>query len=417
MSWPTPTRSSCAPVPPMSERMRLASWGLLALLSACGGARPPGEGAVTCGGGERAATGALCASPAADASAGEAAASRPSDLGDGGAASSTATPEPSAAPRPTTVALARTGVPELDELLRRGDAAFEDDKLDEADRAYREASTKFPKRVAGSVGRARVRMQRAAPSLGFAAAEGDKTVGAVASELRALAAREPAFAVAKLELGRALLLLGDGASARTVLEATARTLADEPEAHSTLGIALLATGDGEGAVAALGKARELDPGSAARRGNYGTALMMRGRVADALVEYEAAARLTPDDARAQSDLGTARLAAGKPEAALAPLERAIALDGKRATFRSNLGYALQLLGRRAEAIAAYRAALALDEKLVSAWVNLATALARDPATRAEARKALERARKLEPDDPRVKANLQELDELERAGRP
>ncbi len=52
-------------------------------------------------------------------------------------------------------------------------------------------------------------------------------------------------------------------------------------------------------------------------------------------------------------------------------------------------------------------------KLVSAWINLATALARNPRTRKEARADLERARALSPDDPRVKANLEELDALEK----
>ncbi|HEY6462562.1 MAG TPA: hypothetical protein VIY73_20475, partial [Polyangiaceae bacterium] len=56
--------------------------------------------------------------------------------------------------------------------------------------------------------------------------------------------------------------------------------------------------------------------------------------------------------------------------------------------------------------------LRLDPKLVSARINLGTALARDPKTRREARDALEHARALAPDDPRVKPNLDELDALE-----
>ena len=63
----------------------------------------------------------------------------------------------------------------------------------------------------------------------------------------------------------------------------------------------------------------------------------------------------------------------------------------------------------------YRAALVLDDKLVSAWLNLATALAQtgDPA---EARKALQTAEKLDPSDPRVRANLEELRDLEKRNR-
>ena len=83
------------------------------------------------------------------------------------------------------------------------------------------------------------------------------------------------------------------------------------------------------------------------------------------------------------------------------------------SFHSNLGYALQLSSQRELAIAEYRKAIELDPKLVSAWVNLATILARDPATRTQARAALMTAKRLDPQDPRVKANLDELDALEK----
>ncbi len=98
---------------------------------------------------------------------------------------------------------------------------------------------------------------------------------------------------------------------------------------------------------------------------------------------------------------------------MAELRRAIALDPSRATFHSNLGYAMQSQGMRSEAVAEYREAIRLDPQLGSAWINLATLLAHDPKTRADARAALETARKIDPTDPRVKANLEELDALEK----
>jgi Flp pilus assembly protein TadD len=140
---------------------------------------------------------------------------------------------------------------------------------------------------------------------------------------------------------------------------------------------------------------------------------MRGKVAEAIAEYEVCVRLTPEDARARSDLGTALLAQNDFRRAIPELERAVALDPKRATFRSNLGYALQLSGKREDAIREYREAIRLDASLASAWINLATALSKDPKTRAEARQALKKAEQLDPTDPRVKANLEELDALER----
>src|SRR5262249_61188753 len=101
--------------------------------------------------------------------------------------------------------------------------------------------------------------------------------------------------------------------------------------------------------------------------------------------------------------------------ALPELKRAIELDPKRATFHSNMGYGLQLEGKLSDAIAEYREAIRLDPKLASAWINLATALSRDPKTRGEARQALKTAAGIDPTDPRVKANLEELDALEKQG--
>ncbi len=316
------------------------------------------------------------------------------------------------AAKPTTISLARTGEA-VDETLRAADAELEQGDLAKALAGYEAAKKTAPKRVAGSVGIARVKVAKAAPSLGYASAEKNKDVLAASKELAAATKTEPAFGPAWVELGRALLLLGDAPGAEAALAKGVSLLPDEPEAHSALGVALLATGKSEQALAELTKARDLDPGSAARRGNLGTVLFMRSRVPEAIKEYEVQVQLAPDEARAHSDLGTALLAAQDMTRAESELRRAIALDPQRATFRSNLGYALQLQGKTKDATAEYRKAIELDPKLVSAWVNLATVLSRDPATRGEARRALETARKLDPTDPRVKANLEELDAVEK----
>jgi len=316
-------------------------------------------------------------------------------------------------PKPTTISLAKTGDDKLDPMLAEGDRAFEAGDLAKASVAYEAAKKAFPKKAAPIVGVARVKIAKAAPALGFASAEKNVDVMAAKQDLKRAVDMEPTLGAAQVELGRAYLLLGDATQAEASLRKGARTLSEDPEARSALGVALLATGKTEEALAELTKARDLDPGSAARRGNLGTVLFMRGKVADAIKEYEVQARLAPDDARAHSDLGTALLAQSDFTRAVPELKRAIELDPKRATFHSNLGYALQLQGKVAEAIAEYREAIKIDSKLASAWINLATALSRDPKTRGEARAALKTAEKLDPSDPRVKANLEELDALEK----
>jgi Flp pilus assembly protein TadD len=144
--------------------------------------------------------------------------------------------------------------------------------------------------------------------------------------------------------------------------------------------------------------------------------MMAGRTSEAIDEYRARARIDDADARAHSDLGTALLGTQDLQGSLTELQRAVELDPRRAAFHSNLGYALAQSGHLDRAIAEYREALRLDPAFTSAWINLATALARDPKSRAEARAALERARSLSPNDPRVTANLDELDALEKETR-
>ena len=313
---------------------------------------------------------------------------------------------PSPASRPSTIPLGEGE-------LAAGDSAFEKQDFAEAQRHYAAA----PTGAARSVGLARVRIARVQAPLDYGAAKGNAEVRAAEKDLTRAAHAAPELGPAFVELGRARLLLGDADGAIGALRNGVRLLPQEPEAHSQLGVALLATGHAGDAVLELARAAELDPGSGPRHGNLGTALMMAGRTKDAVVEYETRVRFDDADARAHSDLGTALLGTQDLPRALSELERAVQLDPRRPAFHSNLGYALQQLGRLDRAVAEYRQALKLDPSLVSAWINLATVLARDPKTRVEAHAALARAKALSSDDPRVKANIDELDALEKPGSP
>jgi Flp pilus assembly protein TadD len=381
------------------RRGEAASWLLLVAVAACGGAAVEAHPPVTAG-----ATGSR---PAVEDPRDLVDSTKPAASATGTApilpanTDSTAT-APLPPPRPTTIKLG-------DGELAAGDAACEKGDLDAAGKHYAAA----PRGVAASVGLARVRIMRVDAPLDYASAKGNAEVAGAAAELLRATKAGPTFGPAFVELGRARLLLGDAPGAIDALQKGTLLLPDEPEAHSQLGVALLATGHAADAVKELARAEQLDPGSPARRGNLGTALMMAGRTKEAITEYEARARMEDGDARAHSDLGTALLATQDLERALAELGRAVQLDPQRPSAHSNLGYALQQAGHLDRAIGEYREALRLDPKLVSAWINLATALARDPKTRKEARADLERARALSPDDPRVKANLEELDAVER----
>ncbi len=313
----------------------------------------------------------------------------------------------------STIGLSRGTQDKADLALVAGDDAFEKNDFAAAESQYKAAAAASAKHPGPIVGLARARIAKTGLPLDYAAAKGNKEVTAAVADLRRAARIDDTYGPAHVELGRALLMLGDADGAMASLTKGVTLLPADPEAHSALGIARLATGHAEEAVASLQKASELDPGSGSRHGNYGTVLLMRGRVQDAVKEYKLAVRIAPDDARAHSDLGTSLLGANQVVEALRELQKAIALDPNRATFHSNFGYALQIKGDLQHAIAEYRAAIKLDDKLASAWINLATALAKTPGTRKEARAALEKARVIDPSDPRVKANLSELDALEK----
>lgn len=301
--------------------------------------------------------------------------------------------------------------------VRGGDEAFDKGDLAAAAKRYAAAARLTPKAAAPLVGQGRVRVAKVGAPLDYGAAKGNKEITAAARDLRRATELDPGFGPGYVELGRALLLLADAEGALSALGRGVEVLAEEPEAHSAYGIALLATGHGDEALRALARAAELDPGSATRHGNLGTVLLMRGLVDEAVKEYGIQVALAPADPMAHADLGAGLLAKGDVVAGTRELTAAVKAAPGRAALHSNLGYALQLQGKRSEGIAEYREALRLDAAFAGAWINLATALAQDPATRGEARAALQRARALDPTDPRVKANLDELDALERGPAP
>ena len=324
-------------------------------------------------------------------------------------------PPPESLPpaKPTTIRLASAVGDAVDQELDRGDAAFEKNAFDDARVHYEAARKAGPKRAGPLVGIARVRIAKSNAPLDYGASKGNAEVTSAVRDLKAALALQTDNGPAYAELGRAQLMIGDADAALASLRRGAELLPNEAEAQSALGVALLATGRKDEALTALQRAVSIDAGSPPRHGNLGTVLLMVGRVNDAVHEFEIQARLGDGDARAHSDLGTALLAQNQIPRATSELERAVQLDGTRPSYLTNLGYAYQLIGRRADAIAKYRQALHVDDRFASAWIDLATALAQDPKTRAEARAALMTAQKIDASDPRVKANLEELDALEK----
>jgi Flp pilus assembly protein TadD len=322
---------------------------------------------------------------------------------------------PAVPPKPLTLALGERGEESAyADAIRQGDQETEKGDLPGAKRSYEKARGLDGKRAAAHCGLVRLKLAELDVAMDYAAGKGNKKLLPLLEGFRKAALLEKdAPSRSTVEYGRALLLMGDAEAALTQLVAGGASVKEEAEVFSATAVALLALGRGKESVAPMQRAAELDSGSAARQGNLGTVLLMQGMVKEATAAYQSAALLAPSDSRVHSDFGTALLASDQVDKAIKELREAVRLDSKRATYRSNLGYALQRKGLIAEAQAEYEASIRLDPKLVSAWINLATLLAQTPATRKRARSCLETAAKLDPTDPRVKPNLEELDDLER----
>ncbi len=207
--------------------------------------------------------------------------------------------------------------------------------------------------------------------------------------------------------------------------------------------ALWRAGDTAGAALAFDAGLAAHPSSAALLQDAGRLSLALGDPAGALPRLSEAARLKPKDASARFDVGRAREAAGQKAEAEAAYRLAASLAPQLASPHYALGGLLVRSGRREEGeseLAAYRSlyerALRLSEEqnargaeMALAWSELNAGKAPAALVRfnalpetpevllgraaalsrlnrhAEAVRALERARQLAPDDPRVQTRL------------
>jgi len=179
--------------------------------------------------------------------------------------------------------------------------------------------------------------------------------------LKAALDRDPAFALAWVELARAY---GNEVSASwaplvegpvRAREAVLRALALEPqlaEAHAELAwIQMLFDWDWRGAEASCARALELAPGSAVMLRHAGDLASIRGRFDEAIDLYRRAIEQDPLSAAAHGNLGFAFDAAGRLPEGEQALRRALLLAPKRSNARASLARNLLRQGRNDEALA------------------------------------------------------------------
>lgn len=184
--------------------------------------------------------------------------------------------------------------------------------------------------------------------------------------------------------------------------------------NMNLGLVYLALGDIDKAVAHTEAAVRLDPKSAEARSNLAAALDAKGDYPRAEQAYRKSLELAPFQAGTLINYANNLLAQRKPAQALAVLEEARKLEDT-AYLHKRTGDALAMDGKLVEALAQYEASLAKNARYYAAMNETANVLIQqyraemelDEAKRDHALALWQKSLQIQPNQPSVKAALQE----------
>ncbi len=195
--------------------------------------------------------------------------------------------------------------------------------------------------------------------------------------------------MARYRLGNLLLLTGQPAQARPLLESVVQEAPWHQAAHYSLGRVLQQLGETEAARRMLERAEAL------------RALQAKVEQAELLVAN------TPRDPYAYATLGSLLRRLGQYREALYAYQVAHFLAPDTLEFQNNMAVLHLLLGEEAQAIALLEAAVRRDTTFVDGWINLGILYARQ-GRREAARRAWEQALRLAPDRPEPRRYLEGL---------
>lgn len=168
--------------------------------------------------------------------------------------------------------------------------------------------------------------------------------------------------------------------------------------YEVLGTKALESRKWDEAVALFRKGLEVSPRDATLHQNLGTALFLAGDPGAASYEFQEALRLSPGYARAHFSLGVLLDASGRDDEAVRRFTDAVTYDSSLATARFALAEALRRTGQLEAALTHYDRLLADDTAASQARFGRAMALVRLRRF-GDARKALEEAASMHPDQP------------------
>lgn len=226
----------------------------------------------------------------------------------------------------------------------------------------------------------------------------------VVEGFRRAVACDPAFTLARINLGQALERAGRVEEALAVFgEAAARDPRDAT-AQFNLGLALWRAGHRDEALACYRHAIQLRRDYFQAWTNLGTAFLELGQTGDAVKALQTARMLRPSDAATRIGLGQALLAAADLEQALVEFRAAQKLAPRLAAAPMNIGLTLLRRGDVRGALDALRAAVSVDPRDPAAVLNLGALLAQVGQLDA-AEPCFRTALELDPRNPQIRANL------------
>ena len=286
-------------------------------------------------------------------------------------------------------------IPVIAGTFRRGLAAHQAGRLQEAEQAYREVLAAEPGHVdtlhllgvlAHQVGRNDLaedyigraiagdpRRPEFHSNLGLVLNQAGRPVEAEASLTKALRL-QPKYPDALNNLGIALAAQGRHREAVATYLKALRFQANHPDALNNLGLAYAALGRHAEADLRFRAALRLRPEFAEAHGNLGLALAAQGRLAEAEASYRAALRLAPGYRDALNNLGVLLTNAGRWPEAEGILREAVRLGPEVADGYRNLGAVLTQLRRAGEAEPVLRVAVRLAPENAEGHFNLGAAL-------------------------------------------
>ncbi len=207
-------------------------------------------------------------------------------------------------------------------------------------------------------------------------------------------------------VARALVKAKRADEAKVFLDQAAERDPANSDVYYVRGLIEMGAKNMPGALQAFDKKLEMDPKHVLSVMNKANILLGMGKKQEALAAYRQATVLAPNSVPVWVAFGTA-LSADSTAAASKAFDRALALDPKSVEAMRGKGLIFLLLEKYTDAIQLLTAATAAEPDDVDGWVWLGQALL-NSGKHSDAREALQRALKLDPNNKDAKDGLQLL---------